>query len=156
MSKVVLRKKERKKERKKKRAESSIDDTLDIREKIIEAFDTPPLIPPRRVHFPSNKQSKEQPSPSSLPRFFSSRRRWRFGSLKRSRWRDPKQSSIFLLCVWKREREKERSEGTIRLERVLPIFNGKKLRGGERLKICLIAWIQNWKTKTLLKIITRI
>lgn len=47
-------------------------------------------------------------SPKSVPRpsmkIFLSPSGWRFGSLKRSRWRDPKESSVFLLCVSKRER----------------------------------------------------
>lgn len=70
---------------------------------------TPPFIPPWRVHFPSNKQPKELFPTMKIFLFPSG---WRFGSLKRSRWRDPKEARSFF-SAFERERERERSEGTI-------------------------------------------
>lgn len=48
--------------------------------------------------------SIEQTVQRASMKIFLSPSGWRFGSLKRSRWRDPKESSVFLLCVSKRER----------------------------------------------------
>lgn len=98
MSKVVPKKK-------KKKEQSRRLMTLDIRdprEKIIQAFERLLWSLPHGFIFHRTNSPKSVPRPSM--KIFLSPSGWRFGSLKRSRWRDPKESSVFLLCVSKRER----------------------------------------------------
>lgn len=107
---------------------------------------TPPFIPPWRVHFPSNKQPKELFPTMKIFLFPSG---WRFGSLKRSRWRDPKEARSFF-SAFERERERERKVGgndLLSSKRYNGFFNRKKLRGGG---VCVenmfnsIVGVQGW------------
>lgn len=91
----------------------------------------PPLIPPSRVHFPSNKRSKER-SPS-LDEDFSLSVGLTFWLIKMFEVAGSKgKLGLSSLRFEEREREKGRRERFALVERVLPIFNRKKLRGSLR------------------------